>query len=150
MREACRLRHCSLRTERAYVGWIRRFILANGKRYPRDLGAAEVKRFPTHLAVERKFPSLASSADPCTGEARRQHIYEEYVQRAVRSGAERAGTAKPVTPHVLRHFFAPHLLRVGYDIRTVQELLRHKNLSTTMIYTPVLNQGGKRVRSPLD
>ncbi len=96
------------------------------------------------------FPSPTRSADPRTGEVRRHHIYEESVQRTVRTAAKRAGIIKPVTPHVLRHSFATHLLQAGYDIRTVQELLGHKDVSTTMIYTHVLNKGGKGVRSPLD
>ena len=74
----------------------------------------------------------------------------ESVQRAVREAARRCGTVKPVTPHVLRRSFATHLLQAGYDIRTVQELLGHADVSTTMVYTHVLNRGGRGVRSPLD
>lgn len=96
------------------------------------------------------FPSPVRSTDPRSGVERRHHIQAESVQRAVKIAAQRAGIVKPVSPHVLRHSFATHLLQAGYDIRTVQELLGHKDVQTTMIYTHVLNRGGKGVRSPLD
>lgn len=96
------------------------------------------------------FPSPVLSTDPRSGRQGRHHINESSVQRAVRTAAKRAGIAKPCTPHVLRHSFATHLLQSGYDIRTVQELLGHKDLNTTMIYTHVLNRGGRGVQSPLD
>ena len=96
------------------------------------------------------FPSPRRSIDPRSGEIRRHHLYEQTMQKNVGIAARQAGIVKPCSPHVLRHSFATHLLQAGYDIRTVQELLGHADVKTTMIYTHVLNRGGRGVRSPLD
>jgi integron integrase len=96
------------------------------------------------------FPAPKPSTDPRTGAYRRHHLHPSGVRRAVRAAAHKADLAKHVTPHTFRHSFATHLLEDGYDIRTVQELLGHSDVKTTMIYTHVLNKGGKGVISPLD
>ncbi len=309
LRHQIRVKHYSLRTERAYVDWARRFILHHGKRHPRDMGPVEVSAFLSHLAVDRQvaaatqnqaksailflykevlhiqlpwldevvsakvsrrlpvvltphevrdllfqlkgtmhliaallygtgmrlmeglrlrikdvefarreiiiregkgnkdritvlpenliatlqaqaahvravhhkdladgggevwlpkalaekyphtarawgwqyfFPSHVRSTDPRSGRIRRHHLNPKSVQDAVSGAAKRAGLSKPCTPHVLRHSFATHMLQAGYDIRTVQELLGHSDVSTTMIYTHVMNKGGRGVFSPLD
>jgi integron integrase len=114
-------------------------------------------------ALERKYPRAAlswgwfwvfpqdhHSTDPRSGVIRRHHLYEETFQRAFKRAVTAVGISKPATPHTLRHCFATHLLQNGSDIRTVQELLGHAEVSTTMIYTHVLHMGGGAVRSPLD
>ncbi len=96
------------------------------------------------------FPASKRSIDPRSGIEQRHHVSENVLQRAVKSAIRQSGIAKPGSSHSLRHSFATHLIESGYDIRTVQELLGHKDVSTTMIYTHVLNKGGKGVVSPSD
>jgi integron integrase len=96
------------------------------------------------------FPASQRSVDPLTGVIRRHHLDETVPQKAIREAAKIAGINKQVSPHTFRHSFATHLLQNGYDIRTVQELLGHKDVKTTMIYTHVLQRGGLAVKSPLD
>lgn len=111
------------------------------RKYPRAAGAW------TWFWV---FPQQTHSVDPRSGVVRRHHMYDQTFQRAFKRAVSRAGIAKPATPHSLRHSFATSVLQAGYDIRTVQELLGHADVATTMIYTHVLKVGGGGVRSPMD
>lgn len=96
------------------------------------------------------FPAERLSEDPRSGITRRHHLHESGLQRAIKQAVQKTGIPKRVSCHTFRHSFATHLLQNGYDIRTVQELLGHKDVKTTMIYTHVMNKGGRGVRSPLD
>ncbi len=111
------------------------------------------KKYP-NAAIEFKwqyvFPSRVISHDPRSGENRRHHMYDSVLQKALKVATKKAGILKQTGSHTFRHSFATHLLESGYDIRTVQELLGHTNVKTTMIYTHVLNKGGRGVKSPAD
>jgi integron integrase len=112
--------------------------------------ARKYRQASRELGWQYVFPASQRAHDPRGGELRRHHIDEKVLQRAIKSAVQAAGINKPASCHTLRHSFATHLIEAGYDIRTVQELLGHKDVATTQIYTHVLNKGGNAVLSPLD
>jgi integron integrase len=136
----------------ATVAQLHRDDLAEG-RGDTCLPAALARKYPNagrEWCWQYVFPTDHVGVDPRSGVVRRHHLGDQAFQRAMRQALRDTGIAKPATPHTLRHSFATHLLESGYDIRTVQELLGHADVSTTMIYTHVLNRGGRAVISPLD
>ncbi|MDX1637550.1 MAG: tyrosine-type recombinase/integrase, partial [Balneolaceae bacterium] len=122
--------------------------------YPKTLLPKTLyKKYPnaaTKFKWHYLFPSPKRAKDPRSGLVHRHHISNSYIQKKVKQAVDKSGIAKHASCHTFRHSFATHLLENGYDIRTVQELLGHKNVETTMVYTHVLNKGGKAVQSPLD
>ena len=141
-----------LKTQIAYIRNLHELDLEQGFGSV-ELPFALARKYPNadkEFAWQYIFPSDRRSTDPRSGIIHRHHLDPSGLQRAVRAAAKLAKIDKPVSPHTFRHCFATHLLEAGYDIRTVQELLGHKDIKTTMIYTHVLNRGPKAVRSPLD
>src|SRR5216110_2316646 len=139
-KHAERVRALHQRDLRQGAGWV-------------ELPWALARKYPNagrEWAWQWVFPATRTYTERTTSQRRRHHLHETVMQRAVHPAVREAGLTKPASCHTLRHSFATHLLEDGYDIRTVQELLGHRDVRTTMIYTHVLNQGPAGVRSPLD
>ena len=162
VRDAVRTRHYSRRTEEVNAAWIRRYIADVRQVHEADL-AGGFGRVVLPFALDRKFPNAATEwrwqfvfpaaricRDPRFGPPSRFHLHESVVQKGMAHAARAAAITKRVGPHVMRHSFATHLLEDGYDIRTVQELLGHRDVRTTMIYVHVMQRGALGVKSPMD
>ncbi|MBU1241437.1 site-specific integrase [Myxococcota bacterium] len=151
--DARKARHYSRGTQKTYIAWIRKFIFFHGVRHPADMGQSEINQFhaaPGDWKWQWVSPQGKRWRNVETSTEGRHHLDPSIVQKAVRRAVAKAGLQKHATCHTFRHSFATHLLEAGYDIRTVQELLGHKDLKTTMIYTHVLSRGPAGVKSPFD
>ena len=165
VRDKIRFKHYSYSTERTYVHWTKHYIFFHNIKHPIEMGKVEIEAYLTKLATQDKvspttqnqafsallFPMNSISSDPRTKEQRRHHMHPATLGRNIKVASQKANLNKRVTSHIFRHSYATHLLQVGIDLRSIQELLGHKSVETTMIYTHVVSEMNKaKLISPLD